>query len=148
MKEQLLKQLHRINYLLSETDALYHQASQKIGLSDSASMILYTIVDNNGSCLLSDIYKQAGISKQTVNSAIRKLESEHIVYLEKYSGREKKVLLTEAGTDFAGKTIAHLFTAEINAFSSWTEDEVKAYIHFLEKFISSFRAQVSQLPPK
>lgn len=41
--------------------------------------------------LLSDIYKKSGISKQTVNSAIRSLEADGILYLEQYNGRAKKL---------------------------------------------------------
>ena len=67
--------LHRINYLTAELDGLYHQAALGVGLADSTMLVLYTIYDNGGSCLLRTIYQQPGISKQTVNSAIRKLKA-------------------------------------------------------------------------
>ena len=89
--------IHRINYLTSEMDAMYHRASLKLGISDSVSLILYTIYDAGGSCLLSEIYKKTGISKQTVNSALRGLEGKGILALQQYKGRAKKVVLTEAG---------------------------------------------------
>ena len=87
MKKNTFEKLHRINYLGAEMEALYHQASLRFGISDSALRALYTVYDNGGTCLLSDIYKQSGISKQTVNSAIRKLENEGILYLDQESGR-------------------------------------------------------------
>ena len=74
MEKRICSKIHRINYLNAELNALYHHASLKLGLTDSAAMVLYTIYDNGENCLLSDIYKQSGVSKQTVNSAIRKLE--------------------------------------------------------------------------
>lgn len=74
--------IHRINYLTSEMDAVYHRASLKLGISDSVSLILYTIYDAGGSCLLSEIYKKSGISKQTVNSALRGLEGKGILALQ------------------------------------------------------------------
>ena len=73
MRKSTFEKLHRINYLGAEMDALYHQACHRLGISDSAMRALYTVYDNGGTCLLSDIYKQSGISKQTVNSAMRKL---------------------------------------------------------------------------
>ena len=82
--------IHRINYLTSEMDAVYHRASLKLGISDSVSLILYTIYDAGGSCLLSEIYKKSGISKQTVNSALRGLEGKGILALQQYKGRAKK----------------------------------------------------------
>ncbi len=137
--------MYRINYLNAELNALYHQASLKLGLTDSASIVLYTIYDNGENCLLSDIYKQSGVSKQTVNSAIRNLEKKHIIYLEQHSGRAKKVILTDTGKEYVQKTIARLFDAEAAAFASWTEEEINAHIGFMEKYIHSFQEQVEKL---
>ncbi len=137
--------MNRINYLNAELNALYHHASLKLGLTDSASIVLYTIYDNGEDCLLSDICKQSGVSKQTVNSAIRNLEKKHIIYLEQHSGRAKKVILTDTGKEYVQKTIARLFDAEAAAFSSWTEEEINAHIGFMEKYIHSFQEQVEML---
>ncbi len=145
MKTKICSIMHRINYLNAELNALYHQASLKLGLTDSASIVLYTIYDNGEDCLLSDIYKQSGVSKQTVNSAIRNLEKNHIIYLEQHSGRAKKVILTDTGKEYAQKTIARLFDTETAAFASWTEEEINAHIGFMEKYIHSFQEQVEKL---
>ena len=145
MEKRICSKIHRINYLNAELNALYHHASLKLGLTDSAAMVLYTIYDNGENCLLSDIYKQSGVSKQTVNSAIRKLEKERIIYLEQHSGRTKKVVLTDTGKEYVQKTVARLFDAEAAAFASWTEEEINAHIGFMEKYIDSFREQVKNL---
>lgn len=145
MNKKICSSIHRINYLNAELNALYHNASLKLGLTDSASIVLYTIYDNGGNCLLSDIYKQSGISKQTVNSAIRNLEKENIIFLEQHSGRAKKVVLTDTGKEYAQKTVARLFDIEAAAFSSWTDDEINTHIGFMEKYIESFRVQVDKL---
>ena len=145
MEKRICSKIHRINYLNAELNALYHHASLKLGLTDSAAMVLYTIYDNGENCLLSDIYKQSGVSKQTVNSAIRKLEKERIIYLEQRSGRTKKVVLTDTGKEYVQKTVARLFDAEAAAFASWTEEEINAHIGFMEKYIDSFREQIEKL---
>jgi len=137
--------IHRINYLSAEMDTLYHQASLKIGLADSTMRVLYTIYDNEESCLLSDIYQQSGISKQTVNSAIRRLEENAVLSLEPCKGRSKKVLLTEKGKGYIKQTAARLYEAESNAFSAWSEEETNTYIHLMEKYIDSFRKQLEYL---
>ena len=145
MEKRICSKIHRINYLNAELNALYHHASLKLGLTDSAAMVLYTIYDNGENCLLSDIYKQSGVSKQTVNSAIRKLEKERIIYLEQHSGRTKKVVLTDTGKEYVQKTVARLFDAEAAAFASWTEEEINAHIGFMEKYIDSFRERIEKL---
>lgn len=145
MKKSTFEKLHRINYLGAEMEALYHQANQKLGISDTAMRALYTVYDNGGTCLLSDIYKQSGISKQTVNSAMRKLESDAILYLEQEDGRGKRVRLTEKGKRFVEQTAARLYAAECEVFSDWSEEEIDTYIHFMEKFNDMFRGQIDRM---
>lgn len=145
MSKTISEQIHRINYLTAEMDSLYHQASLKIGLADSSMRVLYTIYDNGEWCLLSDIYKQSGISKQTVNSALRKLESEDIIYLENFKGRAKKVLLTEKGKGYIQQTAARLYQAEKNVYDSWTEEDLNTYVHLTEKYVDLFREQLTKL---
>ena len=139
------EKLQRINQLISETDGLYHQASLKIGLSDSASRILYALYTAGGSCPLSDIYKDAGISKQTVNSALRKLEEEGAVRLEQHHGKAKLVFLTEQGRDKANQTVSRLVDAEIGAFASWSEEEIDTYMALTNKYLVTFREQVKKM---
>lgn len=145
MKTNHINEIRRINYLTAEMDALYHRASLKLRISDSVSVVLYSIYDADNDCLLSDIYKKSGISKQTVNSAIRSLEADGILYLEQYNGRSKRIVLTDKGKEYVQKTAARLFQAEIDAFASWTEDEVSSYIRLMEKYADCFRQQVENL---
>ena len=145
MNNALIDKIHQINYLTSELDALYHQASLKIVMADSTMRVLYALHDNGENCPLSYIYKQSGISKQTVNSALRKLEKDGIVYLKQYKGNAKMVFLTEKGKQYVSDTVVRLCDAEIRAFESWTEDEIDAHISLMAKYLESFREQTSVL---
>ena len=145
MTKKRFDEIHRINYLTSEMEALYHQASLKLGITDSVSIVLYTIYDTGENCLLSDIYKKSGISKQTVNSAIRGLENDGILYLEQYTGRAKKIFLTEKGKSYVNKTVAKLYEAEVQAFESWSTQEIDTYIRLMEKYTDCFRKQIDTL---
>ena len=145
MDTALFNKLHKINYLAAELDALYHQAALKLGMPDSVMCVLYAIHDNGEKCLLSEIYKQSGVSRQTVNSAVRKLEREGIVYLEKYKGRAKMVCLTEQGRQYADRTIVRLFQAEIGTLETWTSEEIDTHIALTEKYISAFKDQLKTL---
>ncbi len=145
MEKEMFERLHRINYLTAETNALYHQASLKLGISDSAMRVLYTIYDHGESCLLSDVYKLSDMNKQTINSAIRKLEQEGVVFTRQNSGRTKKVCLTDRGKATVQETAARLAEMELSALSSWTQEEINSYIGFMEKFVACFRKQVKKL---
>lgn len=145
MERNIAEKLHRINNLLAETDAVYHQASLRLGIADSTMRILYTILDNGESCLLSDVYKQSGISKQTVNSALRKLENDHMVYLERHKGNGKTVHLTDEGKALVRQTAARLYDAERKALATWTEEEIAQHITLLEKYLQALTEQVQAL---
>jgi len=140
-----LNKIRKINYLISEMDALYHLASLKMGISDSVSIVLYTIYDSGNGCLLSDVYKKSGISKQTVNSAVRKLETEEILYLEQHTGRSKRIFLTDRGKTFVRETVARLYEAEAGVFDTWREEEVNTYINLMKKYADCLRQQVDRL---
>lgn len=145
MFNKLHERIYRINCLTEDIDSLYHQAALKLGVSDSVLFILYMIYINGEKCLLYDIYKLSGISKQTINSAIRKLEKEEIVYLEKYNGKTKMVCLTEKGKSYANQTAAKLLEAEYNAFRDWSEEEIDVYLRLIEKHNTSLRKQIKNL---
>lgn len=137
--------MYRMNCLASDLDSLYHQAAQKMGVSDSVMFVLYALYENKGMIPLNDIRKITGISKQTLNSAIRKLENEGIIYLQQKSGRAKTVCLTENGKEYVNQTVARLFAAECSAFHEWTTEEIFRFLHFMEKFNTDFRQQIEKM---
>lgn len=145
MKNEANDPICRINYLTEEIDSMYHRAAVKLGISDSVLLILYVLYLNDGACLLHDIYGVYGTSKQTVNSALRKLEQEHYLYLEKFSGKEKKVYLTETGMAYAKKTAARLYAAECGAFSEWSKEDIARYLTLIEKHKKSLKEQIEAL---
>ncbi len=145
MTKNIMEHLHRINYLTAEINSLYHQAALRLGVADSVMHILYMLYDNEGACMLADICKASGISKQTVNSAIRRLEKEDIVYLQQQTGKTKKVCLTSKGREYAEETAARIFAAEAEAYSDWTGEEISLHLKLLEKYAGSFRKSLEEL---
>lgn len=136
-------QLKRFNLLVSEIDTVYHDAALRMGLSDSAFLILYTVCWCEGECLLSDI--TTGASKQTINSALRKLEADNIVYLKVFEGRKKKVCLTKKGYHFVEETVLRLIGMENEIFDSWLEKEKNIYIELTQRYLSAFREKIKEL---
>lgn len=135
--------LKRFNLLTSEINAAYHDAALKMGLSDSAFHILYTLCWCDGECPLSDI--TTGVSKQTINSALRKLEAENIVRLETYQGRKKKVSLTDAGYSLAKEKVLPLIAIENEIFGSWSDEEKNLYIELTRQYLSVFTKKIKEL---
>lgn len=145
MDGKLFEKIHRINYLMAEVNAIYHQAAIKPGMPDSVMCVLYAIYDGDGSCPLSEIYRQSGISKQTVNSAIRRLERDGILFLRQSKGRCKTVFLTDEGGQYVNEMILPLCRAEARAIEGWTDGEIGTYIALTEKYAAAFQAQIESL---
>lgn len=137
--------MKRYNYMMSELDAAYHEASLKLGLSDSAMQVLYAICNHGESCLLNDICKLSGRSKQTINSALRKLEAEGIVYLEAFDGKKKRVCLTELGKELVKDKVVRLIEIENAVFGSWSKEELDMYLTLTQRYLTSFKENIREL---
>lgn len=139
-----LDRIRQLNYLFDEVDALYHQAARRLGLTDSAQLVLYRLHDSGGACPLRDIYARTGASKQTIHSAIAGLERDGIVILEQ-EGKRKRVRLTERGVRRAEETVGHLVRAEMTAYEAWSEEELTQYAQLTARYIERFRRQIALL---
>lgn len=139
------KEMKRYNQLHGEIEATYHDSSLKFGVSDSVSKILYAICSIGDSYLLNDLCRDTGLSKQTVNSAIRGLEKNDVVYLEAVDGKSKRVCLTENGKRLAANTASRLIEIENAIFASWPETEVRQYLELTERFLMALKEKIREL---
>ncbi len=137
--------LRKYNYMTSEINGLYHEAAFKSGISDSVQNILYVLFAENYRCLQSEIYKQSGISRQTINSAIRRLEQDGIVYLEQGKGRNTVVCLTDEGICFAREKIELIYRVENEIFAEWSDDEVETYLKLTERYRDALKEKLEKL---
>ena len=145
MKSYSSKDMKRCNHLLGEIESVYHEMSLKFGLSDSTMIILYTICDEGDACLLKDICSRSGLSKQTINSALRKLEAEGIVYLEAAGSREKNVCLTQKGRELAETTAIRVIEAENGILASWPKEDVEKYLELTERFLAGIKEKAEEM---
>lgn len=132
----------RLNEIHNELSGLYHDISTKLGLSDSESMIMYMLYDIHEHLTQSDIAKATGYSKQTINSAIRKLEKEEIITLNKINEKSKNIVRTDKGKVMVEQKMKPLIEMEERVLSSWTEQERQKYLELTEKFKVQFEREV------
>ncbi len=69
--EKLIQGIAEFNKVAREIDNAYHIASVKMGISDSERYILYILSQQPVSQM--DISNMTGLSKQTINSSVRKM---------------------------------------------------------------------------
>ena len=143
MEYYVNEQMKHLNLLTSELDKAYHEAALKLGLSDSVMLILYTLCWCEGECLLGDLTSSA--SKQTINSALRKLEADGIVRLETFRGRKKKVRLTDKGEQYVKDTVYPIIRIENEISDSWSEEEKNTYIELTKRYLEAFREKLKEV---
>lgn len=145
MEPRISKELKRYNYLFGETGAIYHEMYLKLGMPDSAVSILYTILENEGQCLLQNICRYTGLRKQTVNSALRKLEDQGAVCLEMVDSKHKAVRLTDAGKVLAENTAGQVLEAENDIFASWPGEDVEKYLELTERYMAALKERAEKI---
>ncbi|MBO5094375.1 MAG: winged helix DNA-binding protein [Lachnospiraceae bacterium] len=136
--------MRRFNYLSGEIDAVYHETALQFGLSDSAMLVLYAACSNGGSCPIDDICRLSGVRKQTINSALRKLEKEGVVYLEAIDKKRKRVCLTEKGMEMTGRTVARLITIENEIMDAWTQEEYETYLSLTDRYLTALKEKTKE----
>lgn len=145
MRQGKYTEFQRINFMLLSISMLYHDAVVRFGLTDNIALILRFLYETGDHCPLSSIYKMTGVRKQTLNSSIRKLEADDILYLEKDTGRSKRIVLTEKGKQLIENTVAQIHHAEIHALDDWTQEEIQSYMRSLTKVADSLKRELDRL---
>lgn len=141
----LRKEMKELNKQYRETDRIYHEISTKARLSDSAFMILYAITELGDGCQQKDIADIYLFSRQTINSSILGLQRKGILQLNKGSGRDLHISLTEKGRQFVEEKIYPVMELENSVFDELTEQESEVYLHLMQKTTRLLRDKVKEL---
>lgn len=133
------EELKENNRIYREVDGMYHELCVKMGLSDSAFLILYSIVEMEGNCSQREIADRCCISRKTINSSVKNLEKEGFVTLESGAGRDKQIVLTKRGEQFVQEKIFPIMEVEDNAFLEMELDERRELLRLNAKYAEAFR---------
>lgn len=134
--------LKRFNIIVTEIDNCYHMAALKMGVSDSVMEILYVMYSWEDGCKQSDIYKSTGTSKQTVNSAIKKMEREGLLKVKNGQGRNTIILLTEEGKKLQNQCVKPMVDAENEIFDSWTKEEREEFLRLNTLYLEGIKQRI------
>ena len=132
MEQDAKRMLLEYNRETKRLDDLYRCAAKQCGISECAFWILYTLRAEERQFTQAEICEFLIEPKQTVHSALKKLEAEG--YLARTSGadlRSKRVALTEKGEQFARAWIDRVPEAEAAALCAMPEAERAAFVRGL-----------------
>ena len=143
--------LFKFNNIIREGDKIYRNAAKNAGLSDCAFWIIYTLREKGNLLTQSEICDLIYLPKQTVNSALKKLEGEGCIELKNGSDRRcKQVSLTGKGVLLAEKTVDQVIAQEEKTFARLSPDEKDTFLRLNRKYIDLLKANLQPLegPPE
>lgn len=135
------------NHIQGLIDSAYHEAALKMGLSDSALWILYTLTANGSGCCQNTLCKTTCMTKSTINSALKKMEKEGLLYMQPGKGRNTCIFLTEQGQTLAQNTVCRLIDLENRIFESWSSEDRALLIRLNRDFAERLSASVKEFSP-
>lgn len=141
-QESTLQAFNRLNNQIEE---VFHKIAMQLHLSDSAFLILYSIVSLGTQCTQKEICDFIFLNKQTVNSSVLKLQKDGYLRLQSGTGREMRIILTEQGEKLLREKILPVIDAENKVFQSFTPAECEALISSTEKYLHALRRNVQFL---
>ncbi|MCH5278820.1 MAG: MarR family transcriptional regulator [Christensenellaceae bacterium] len=146
MENDVCVRLAEYNSIFKENDDIYHAAAKKLGLSACALWLLYILREKDHVYTQSEICERLFMPKQTINSALKKLEIDGFIELQIGSDRKtKRVVLTESGRRLAGRSADKLLEAERSAFSRMTNEEQDAFLRLFRRFTDLLRDEAERI---
>lgn len=145
IQSPLRDELVRLNQINKAMNDGYHEASVRHGVNDSTFDILYSIYELGDGCLQRDICKVSYLAKQTVHSAIRKLEQDGMICMEPGKGRQMHIRLTEKGREKITQFIIPIVRCEEEALQVFDEKEVQQMLLWYERYVECLRTKLQDV---
>lgn len=141
--------LKQYNAIAKENDEIYRDIAKKFGLSEYAFWILYFLRTEYGEPVQSEICSSFYQPKQSVNSALKKLESDGYIILAAGSNRRsKQIVLTSAGVKLCEGTVDHIIEAEKRALDSLTEEQQEVFMILFDQYTRQLKQNIQSVCEK
>lgn len=141
MKDKIGEQIKEWESIHKEQDDFYHKAAQWAGLSDAAYWVLYRIFNTKESVIQSGLCKDNFFPKQTINSAVARLNTLGYINLvvQTGNGNRKLLELTLEGNLFCEQYIKPMIQAERDSFIILTEEEREMLLYLMKKQLKGMK---------
>lgn len=137
--------LWEYNNILKENENIYRDLARKLGLSVCQFWILYTLRTESLPLSQKDICTSLYLPKQTINSALKKMESEG--YLALTSGkdhRSKGIMLTSKGILLCERTVDQIIAMERSAFADLSEEKQEFFLSLFRQYTNLLKMHMHE----
>lgn len=139
--------IREFNEADKEMNIIYHRLARHYRLSDSVFWVLYLLGEARGSMTQTKLCSALFLSKQTVNSALKKLESRGYLRMESMSGdrRNKLLSLTARGEELLRLAVEPTLSMEERAFLRLTPEERRTFLDPSHRYLNAIREEAEPL---
>lgn len=137
--------LQEYNRIYKEINKLYHRVAQKLGVSDSAFDIFYTLCEYENGCTQKEICDITFLPKQTVHSTIQNLKKEGLVTLTPGKGRSIIISLSPLGKKVILSMMQPVFEAEGASFDSMATADTEQLLYLSNLYLEHLRQALAQI---
>ncbi|MBQ7839475.1 MAG: winged helix-turn-helix transcriptional regulator [Lachnospiraceae bacterium] len=147
MKQPTVFVLYNFNQAHKKMNVIYHDYAKSIGLSDAAFWLLYSVYEHGKPCTQKDLCHSWFYAPQTINSAIKAMEEQGYITLERVPAnkKNKQILFTEKGKTLVDEKIAPLVQAEERSFERLDEQERELLLEITQKHIGILEEEINRI---
>lgn len=128
------KRLYALNETWKENADIYRQMAKQMNLTDTVMWALYTLRIEPGEITQSRMCEFLHEPKQTVNSALKKMEVDGLITLQSGANRRTKTIhLTDAGLALAQQTSDRVMETEQQALAQFSETEANQLFSLIRR---------------
>lgn len=143
---EIEKLLYKYNRIYKENNDLYRGVAKALGVSDSVFWILYSLREQSRGATQSEICNMLYEPKQTVNSALKKMEAEGYITMASHPDRRRKLLvLTQKGEELAEKTADKVLALECSALREMSEADRQAFLRLFQTYTEILKEKISSI---
>ena len=114
-------------------------------MSECSFWILYSLRETNTSITQSELCYALSQPKQTINSALKKMQDYGFIELLISQDRRKKYIrLTDKGALLAQETVDKVILLENQTFDTFTEEEQSLFLQLLHKYTDNLKINLSE----
>jgi DNA-binding MarR family transcriptional regulator len=110
------EQIRRLMIAINQIDEAYYKILRTLGIKDNAFVLFYAIADGR-SYSQKKICDQWAIPRTTLNTIVQQYIEKGYIRLLATGHKEKEIVLTAAGQDFAKEILRPIFLAEEKAMA-------------------------------
>lgn len=145
--EEEKRRVMRLELFLTEkkVDDLYRSLARRLNLPYAAFLILTRLVREDG-CEQKEIRDTFMLSKQTINSSLKKMEADGLLRIEDSGHRSTNVYLTDAGRKLLEGGVDQVYAAEKRAFDCLSDDEQEEMVRISGRLAESLSVELNALP--